>query len=74
MPFRGRECSPVAPMCGGWPNYYWQQGPTVCTYTLNGSHHCALNTSTSVVSQIVLTYQDFDEPSIYSMTPVLSML
>lgn len=43
----------------GWPYYHWIQTPTVGTHTLNDCHVCPLDTRASVVSHIVLTYQDF---------------
>jgi hypothetical protein len=60
VPSRGGERGPVASMGSGWPDNHWSQRPTVCTYTLDGGNHCALDARASIVSRIVLTYKDLN--------------
>jgi hypothetical protein len=55
----GRVRGPYAPMGCGWLDDHWKERPTVCRDTLDRSHHCPLNTRSSVSSRIVLTYKDF---------------
>jgi hypothetical protein len=57
---RGGKYGLVAPMRGRGPYYYRCQIPTIATNVFNRSHYGSLNTSTSIVSYIILTYQDFD--------------
>ena len=52
---RGAKCSPVASVGNSWPDNHWQQRPTGCTYTLDGSYHRPLDPGASVVSRIILT-------------------
>jgi hypothetical protein len=60
MPSRGGVCGPVASMGCGWPDDHWEERPTVGGYILDCSHHRPLNTRASVISWVVLTYQDLD--------------
>jgi hypothetical protein len=47
-------------MGSGWPNNHRVQILTITTNTLDCSHSCALDSGTSVVSHVILTYKDFD--------------
>jgi len=60
LPSGGGERGPVASMGGGWPNNHRCQIPTVSADALDRSHRCSLDSRASVVSYVVLTYQDFD--------------
>jgi hypothetical protein len=60
-----------------WPDYHWVQVPTIATDAFDRSHNCALDSRTSIVSLIMLTYEDFDracQRGIESITPVSSIL
>jgi hypothetical protein len=60
LPSRGRKRGPIASMGTRWPDDHWIQIPTITTNALDCSHGCALNSRTSIVSLIMLTYKDFD--------------
>jgi hypothetical protein len=60
LPSRGRKGSPVASMGIRWPDYHRVQIPTIATNAFDRSHGYALDSRTSVVSLVILTYKDFD--------------
>ena len=57
---RGRECGPVASMDIRWPDYYRVQISIIATDIFDRSHGCALDSRISIVSLVILTYEDFD--------------
>lgn len=52
--------NPVTPIGGRGPDNHRIQKPTVSAYTLYGGHSCTLDSRTSVLSHVILTYKDFD--------------
>ena len=60
MPVRGGVSGPVTSMGCGWLDDHWEERPTVGGYAFDCSHHRPLNTRASVISRVVLTYQDLD--------------
>lgn len=58
MPSRGGVRGLVASTGCGWLDDHWWERPTVCRYALYRSHHRPLDTCASVISRVVLTYQD----------------
>jgi hypothetical protein len=58
---KGKKSSPVASISTRWPDYHRVQIPTIATNTFDRSHGCALDSRTSIVSLIMLTYKDFDK-------------
>jgi len=60
LPSRCRKSGPVASMGIRWPDYHQVQIPTIATDTFDRSHGCALDSRTSIISHVVLTYEDVD--------------
>ena len=60
LPSGGWEHGPIASMSTSRPDNHLCQIPAVSTNTLDCSHSRSLDSRTSIVSSIVLTYQDFD--------------
>ena len=59
LPSRGMKRGPVASMGIRWPDYHRVQIPTIATNAFDCSHGCALDSRTSIVSLVILTYKDF---------------
>jgi len=60
LPSGGGKCGPVASMSGGWPDDHRCQISTVSADTLDRSYDRSLDSRASVISNVVLTYKDFD--------------
>ncbi len=60
LPSRGGKCGPATSMGARRPNYHRVQIPTIATNAFDRSHGCALDSRTSIITSVMLTYQDFD--------------
>jgi hypothetical protein len=62
---------PVGSMGGRWPNYHWSQIPTIAAHAFYGCHSGTLDTRTSIVSLVILTYKDFHRAELGKHHPCL---
>jgi hypothetical protein len=65
----------TANLCDARLDDHWRKGLSVHEDTFNGSDHCTLHASASVVSKVNSPTKTFNEPeTLIVMTPVSSML
>jgi hypothetical protein len=57
---RGGIYSPVTSVTCSWLDDYWQKSSAISRHAFNGCYHTPFNTYTSVISEIILTHQDFN--------------
>jgi hypothetical protein len=57
---RGGVYGPVATMGCDWPDDHWEKRSTVSRYALDRSYDRPLDTRASIISRVVLIYQDFN--------------
>ena len=58
MSARGGMGGPVASVSRSWPDVKRVQSPTASTDALYSGDHCPLNTSASIPSLVIPTYED----------------
>ena len=62
MPSRRGKCCLVASVSSRWPDHYRVEVPTVSADTLDYGHYYALNTRSSVISEVLSANEDLDGP------------